>query len=91
MKKTQSEHKRSSRAVQPHKCCICVLPAPRSLAIAKRLKNDYSQCPDMWKKIQLIVIKIMSLGYTMRPARQHRALPAALVTRLTKGVLSSAG
>ncbi|MGG2142824.1 hypothetical protein [Symbiopectobacterium sp. RP] len=31
--------------------------------ITKRLKNDYSQCPDMWKKIQLIVIKIMSLGY----------------------------
>ncbi|MGG2140207.1 hypothetical protein [Symbiopectobacterium sp. RP] len=32
--------------------------------IANRLKNDYSQCPDMWQKIQLIVIKIMSLGYT---------------------------
>ncbi|MGG2141803.1 IS110 family transposase [Symbiopectobacterium sp. RP] len=31
--------------------------------IANRLKNDYSQCPDMWQKIQLIVIKIMSLGY----------------------------
>ncbi|MGG2140509.1 hypothetical protein [Symbiopectobacterium sp. RP] len=31
--------------------------------IANRLKNDYSQCPDMWKKIQLIVIKIMSFGY----------------------------
>ncbi|MGG2143246.1 hypothetical protein [Symbiopectobacterium sp. RP] len=31
--------------------------------IPKRLKNDYSQCPDMWKKIQLIVIKIMSLCY----------------------------
>ncbi|MGG2143697.1 hypothetical protein [Symbiopectobacterium sp. RP] len=33
--------------------------------IANRLKNDYSQCPDMWQKIQLIVIKIMSLGYTL--------------------------
>ncbi|MGG2142122.1 hypothetical protein [Symbiopectobacterium sp. RP] len=33
------------------------------LCIANRLKNDYSQCPDMWKKIQLIIIKIMSLGY----------------------------
>ncbi|MGG2143898.1 hypothetical protein [Symbiopectobacterium sp. RP] len=33
--------------------------------IAKRLKNDYIQCPDMWQKIQLIVIKIMSLGYTL--------------------------
>ncbi|MGG2140533.1 hypothetical protein [Symbiopectobacterium sp. RP] len=32
--------------------------------IANRLKNDYTQCPDMWEKIQLIVIKIMSLGYT---------------------------
>ncbi|MGG2143615.1 hypothetical protein [Symbiopectobacterium sp. RP] len=32
--------------------------------IANRLKNDYSQCPDMWQKIKLIVIKIMSLGYT---------------------------
>ncbi|MGG2140555.1 hypothetical protein [Symbiopectobacterium sp. RP] len=32
--------------------------------IANRLKNDYSQCPDMWQKIQLIVIKIKSLGYT---------------------------
>ncbi|MGG2140469.1 hypothetical protein [Symbiopectobacterium sp. RP] len=32
--------------------------------IAKLLKNDYSQSPDMWQKIQLIVIKIMSLGYT---------------------------
>ncbi|MGG2140238.1 hypothetical protein [Symbiopectobacterium sp. RP] len=31
--------------------------------IANRLKNDYSQCPDMWQKIQLIIIKIMSLGY----------------------------
>ncbi|MGG2141812.1 hypothetical protein [Symbiopectobacterium sp. RP] len=31
--------------------------------IVKRLKNDYSQCTDMWQKIQLIVIKIMSLGY----------------------------
>ncbi|MGG2142195.1 hypothetical protein [Symbiopectobacterium sp. RP] len=35
----------------------------RFLNIANRLKNDYSQCPDMWQKIQLIVIKIMSLGY----------------------------
>ncbi|MGG2141587.1 hypothetical protein [Symbiopectobacterium sp. RP] len=33
--------------------------------IANRLKNDYSQCPDMWQKIQLIVIKIMSLGYRL--------------------------
>ncbi|MGG2141355.1 hypothetical protein [Symbiopectobacterium sp. RP] len=32
-------------------------------SIANRLKNDYSQCPDMWQKIQLIVIKIMSLCY----------------------------
>ncbi|MGG2140980.1 hypothetical protein [Symbiopectobacterium sp. RP] len=36
----------------------------RCVDIANRLKNDYSQCPDMWQKIQLIVIKIMSLGYT---------------------------
>ncbi|MGG2140036.1 hypothetical protein [Symbiopectobacterium sp. RP] len=36
----------------------------KKLDIANRLKNDYGQCPDMWQKIQLIVIKIMSLGYT---------------------------
>ncbi|MGG2141913.1 hypothetical protein [Symbiopectobacterium sp. RP] len=42
-------------------------------AIANRLKNDYSQYPDMWQKIQLIVIKIMSLGYTVRP-RARRPL-----------------
>ncbi|MGG2143355.1 hypothetical protein [Symbiopectobacterium sp. RP] len=37
---------------------------PRCIeVIANRLKNDYSQCPDMWQKIQLIVIKIISLGY----------------------------
>ncbi|MGG2141043.1 hypothetical protein [Symbiopectobacterium sp. RP] len=36
---------------------------PTGIGIANRLKNDYSQCPDMWQKIQLIVIKIMSLGY----------------------------
>ncbi|MGG2141075.1 hypothetical protein [Symbiopectobacterium sp. RP] len=35
----------------------------QSIHIANRLKNDYTQCPDMWQKIQLIVIKIMSLGY----------------------------
>ncbi|MGG2140470.1 hypothetical protein [Symbiopectobacterium sp. RP] len=33
--------------------------------MANRLKNDYSQSPDMWQKIQLIVIKIMSLGYIL--------------------------
>ncbi|MGG2140046.1 hypothetical protein [Symbiopectobacterium sp. RP] len=32
-------------------------------AIANRLKNDYNRYPDMWQKIQLIVIKIMSVGY----------------------------
>ncbi|MGG2141060.1 hypothetical protein [Symbiopectobacterium sp. RP] len=37
--------------------------------IANRLKNDYSQCPDMWQKIQLIVIKIMSLGYMAAATR----------------------
>ncbi|MGG2143847.1 hypothetical protein [Symbiopectobacterium sp. RP] len=39
--------------------------------ITNRLKNDYSQCPDMWQKIQLIVIKIMSLGYTEEKGKDY--------------------
>ncbi|MGG2142660.1 hypothetical protein [Symbiopectobacterium sp. RP] len=43
--------------------------------IANRLKNDHSQCHDMWKKIQLIVIKIMSLGYNKNVAKHVPNLP----------------
>ncbi|MGG2141014.1 hypothetical protein [Symbiopectobacterium sp. RP] len=41
--------------------------------IVNRLKNDYSQCPDMWQKIQLIVIKIMSLGYNKKSVLNSKA------------------
>ncbi|MGG2142356.1 hypothetical protein [Symbiopectobacterium sp. RP] len=41
-----------------------MMQSSESKNIANRLKNDYIQCLDMWQKIQLIVIKIMSLGYT---------------------------
>ncbi|MGG2141801.1 bifunctional chorismate mutase/prephenate dehydrogenase [Symbiopectobacterium sp. RP] len=44
---------------------ITQLPRLLEDCIANRLKNDYNQCPDMWQKIQLIVIKIMSLGYIL--------------------------
>ncbi|MGG2142334.1 hypothetical protein [Symbiopectobacterium sp. RP] len=48
--------------------------------IANRLKNDYSQCPDMWQKIQLIVIKIMSLGYNARSPHIRYPNQAVLLT-----------
>ncbi|MGG2142047.1 hypothetical protein [Symbiopectobacterium sp. RP] len=50
-------------------------------SIANRLKNDYSQCPDMWQKIQLIVIKIMSLCYVCLHIRQILTQLRALLNK----------
>ncbi|MGG2141944.1 hypothetical protein [Symbiopectobacterium sp. RP] len=50
--------------------------------IANRLKNDYSQCHDMWQKIQLIVIKIMSLSY-ISPFTDGRPLSTRLCPLIT--------